>query len=128
MLAKAIKFLTPAIGENESRKNLMFLNIEVSTGDRKKTVLTAADAFKIKRVISYEDNCLSDGNYKVAGDIMKGQPKHGDMRKSVVKITVDNSSNSNGQGCESPIRFDFLRTWEQDYSFSAVLMPVRIQW
>lgn len=46
-MIRAIKFLLPAIGQNESRRNLMHLHVKK---EGSKVVMTGADAFRIKRV------------------------------------------------------------------------------
>ena len=47
-IMQAFKFLKPAIGGNESRKNLMVVNVEYGRDDY--AILTAANSFIIKRV------------------------------------------------------------------------------
>jgi DNA polymerase III sliding clamp (beta) subunit (PCNA family) len=65
-MKKQLQFLLPAIGQNESRKNLMFLQCKVSEG---KMTMTAANMFLIKRTTIYTE--LGDGEYYLALDDVK---------------------------------------------------------
>jgi DNA polymerase III sliding clamp (beta) subunit (PCNA family) len=65
-MKKELQFLLPAIGQNESRKNLMFLQCKVSSG---KMTLTAANDFLIKRVVM--DTKLEDGKHYLELDDVK---------------------------------------------------------
>ena len=57
---QAIKFLLPAIGEIESRRNLMNLHVQLVKG---KVIFTGADAYKIKRAIIGPETLILKHNF-----------------------------------------------------------------
>lgn len=72
-LVDAIKFLLPAIGKNESRRNLMNLYVEKKTNQ---IILTAANAFLIKRQVISEvvmdgEEGSKDCSFLIPGHVLK---------------------------------------------------------
>jgi DNA polymerase III sliding clamp (beta) subunit (PCNA family) len=73
-----IKFLVTAVGDNFTRRNLMFLNIKVKDG---KAIMTAANAYIIKRVETALE--LPDGEYMIDGENLKAAAKAAKKKSDV---------------------------------------------
>ncbi|MEJ2043664.1 MAG: hypothetical protein P8X74_03795 [Reinekea sp.] len=89
-LYQALKFVMPAMGKNESRKNLMCIDIKFE-GD--KCRIMAADSFCIKianTFIFYGDDKESSGNFQILSEQVKDIFSICNLHKGLKKERDDN--------------------------------------